>query len=165
MAKTKKRSRKASKKVDIKSTAIKVASMCAGVAVGSFINKFFGEKSQKVAGLDGDTADYVAPILTGAAGVLGMSMSKSQLLKDASLGITVAGGAAMINKIAGKTVVALSGADDYKPLPGFAGDSYVALPQFPDNNAIATHYNPDLQPVGGFGGDDVINGVKQVEII
>lgn len=141
----------ASKGGNLKALGMQTLGIVAGLAAGTLANKYLGRtdvNGQTITGMDGETSSYVTPAILSAAGIIGATNVKGSFMKNACIGLAASGGASIVNQLTKRSLVALNGDDEYTPLPGVGSYDYAALP---DNNELMTNYNPELQPVGGFG--------------
>ena len=149
-------------------SAVQIGEILAGVILGSQVKKFVEKKDvvsgTDLLGLDGETSKFTTPLLVCVAGGLTAMLAGDKHLKNVALGITVAGGAGLVNTLSGKPLVSLGEADDNPPvmLPGVG--NIPVLPGIGDINipGIPTNYDYSLdpalvqQPVGdieNFAGD------------
>ena len=140
--------------------ALRGGEVLLGIAAGSAVAKAISQKDNvsgvDLLGLDGDTSGYVSTILTAALGAACIQFGKSESLRNIGLGCMIAGSTKLVNKVAGKSLISLSGTDDEQVfLPGI-GDAeeyeYVEVngpdaldvnaPNYvPTENAWQTSYN------------------------
>jgi hypothetical protein len=141
------------KRVDLGGTFAKVGGVLLGCAVGTFVANTIGKKDAvsgvDLLGLDGETSGYVTPFVTLAGGLAVSHLASSETLKNIGLGIMAVGGAKLVNNVAGKSLVSLSGTDEEKDvpvlLPGIGGVS--EYDQLPSQNFLETQYSePVLEP-------------------
>lgn len=142
-------------------SGLQVGEILLGVALGSQVRKFVAKKDAvsgtDLLGLDGETSKYSTPLLVCVAGGVATMLAKNNKhLRNVALGLTVAGGASLVNAFSDKALVSLSGTDDNPPvilpgignapmLPGIGSDD---IPGIPSNYDYSI--NPALveQPVG-----------------
>lgn len=126
-------------------TIKRISALTGGLAAATIIQKWFNKSDaysgETVMGLDGNGAasKYLFPLGLGIAGFIGHELSDNRFIKDACLGVAAAAGAQMINKIADKTIVALSGSDEDtsgQMIPGM-GATDASYPQLPVDTAAA----------------------------
>lgn len=150
-------------KVNWAAMATKIACTLAGVAAGSYASGLIGKKDEvsgtDLLGLDGDTSNYVAPLVTAAAGGVLYASTRDENIRNVAVGIMAAGGAKVVNKLAGKSLVSLNGTDEEQPVivPGI-GDVY----ELPTENQWATTYNDPTIIPGAQNADmttEPINGI------
>lgn len=115
-------------------TLKKVGGLTAGLAVSTCVNSFLQKKSgvngdETMLGLSGDTSGYVIPAAIAILGLLGSRYVNDDFAKNICYGAAAGGFAGIVNKVANKSIVALSG-DDGKPLPGL-GATETAYQQLP----------------------------------
>lgn len=133
-------------------TALQVGCILGGLVVGSQVKNLVAKKDAvsgtDLLGLDGETSKLVTPSLVLAAGVALTALSKgNKHVKNIALGVTIAGGAGLVNAVSGKPVVALGAADDgsdYSPvvLPGVGRAGTADMPILPGvGNAPITDYS------------------------
>jgi hypothetical protein len=147
-------------KSSLMESGLQIGEILLGVALGSQVKKFVEKKDAvsgtDLLGLDGETSKYTTPVLVCVAGGLAAMFAKNNKhLRNVALGISVAGGAGLVNAMSGKSLVALGDADDNAPivlpgignvpmLPGIGND----IPDIPNNYDYSL--NPALveQPIG-----------------
>ena len=137
-------------------SALQVGEILAGVVIGSQIKKFVEKKDAvsgtDLLGLDGETSKYTSPLAVCLAGAVVTVFAPNKHLKNIALGLTVAGGAGLVNAISGKSVVALGDTDENAPivLPGIGSTEHIpALPgigEINNGNAIPDNYDYSLNP-------------------
>lgn len=133
-------------------TAMQVGCILGGLVVGSQVKNLVAKKDAvsgtDLLGFDGETSKFVTPSLILAAGAALTALSKgNKHVKNIALGVTIAGGAGLVNAISGKPVVALGAADDgsdYSPvvLPGVGRAGTADTPVLPGvGNAPITDFS------------------------
>ena len=96
------------KNVDFKDLGVRIAGTFVGIAAGSLAKDAISSNST-VEGLAGEATGYLAPALVSLAGAVVSAAMDDKFMKSAGFGITASGAATIVNKIAGKSVVSLSG--------------------------------------------------------
>lgn len=146
-------------------SGLQIGEILFGVLLGSQVKKLVEKKDAvsgtDLLGLDGVTSKYTSPFLVCVAGgVTAMFAKNNKHMRNVALGISVAGGAGLVNAFSDKPLVSLGTADDNPPiiLPGIGN-----VPMLPGiGSDIPSNYdyslNPALveQPVGdieNFAGD------------
>jgi hypothetical protein len=150
-------------------SGVQIAEILFGVVLGTQAKKLVEKKDvvsgTDLLGLDGETSKFTTPLLVCVAGSIITLLAKNHKhARNIALGITVAGGAGLVNTLSGKSLVSLGDADDNPPvvLPGVGN-----IPMLPgigdvDIPGIPTNYDYSLdpalaqQPVGdieNFAGD------------
>jgi hypothetical protein len=140
-------------KSSILDSGLQIGEILLGVAIGSQV-KIFVEKKDAVSGtdllgLDGATSRYTTPFIVCVAGGIATILAKNNKhLRNIALGISVAGGAGLVNTFSDKPVVSLGTADDNPPvfLPGIGN-----IPVLPgigetDIPGIPSNYDYSLDP-------------------
>lgn len=139
----------------------------AGLAAGTYVKNFIGQRSVNgtdLLGLSGDMSQYTTPAIVTAVGAVGLTMCKNPMLKDVALGVVAAGGAGLVNAATGKALVSLSGTEDQPVVPLLPGigdvDPNIRYDQLPSENEQVTTYNPVTE-----AGDidiDAVNGTDTI---
>ena len=97
------------KKTNNKKVLMRGLAILGGLAAGSYVKDFVAQKDATsgtdLLGLSGSTSALTSPLLVGAAGVAVMQFAKDQMLKDVGMGITLSGGAGLLNAVTGKSIV------------------------------------------------------------
>ncbi len=134
-------------------SGLQVGEILLGVALGSQVRKLVAKKDAvsgtDLLGLDGETSKYSTPLLVCVAGGVATILAKNNKhLRNVALGLTVAGGASLVNAFSDRAVVSLSGTDDNPPvvLPGIGN-----VPMLPgigsdDISDIPSNYDYSLNP-------------------
>ena len=138
-------------------SGLQIGTILLGVAIGSQVKKFVEKKDAvsgtDLLGLDGETSKFTTPFLVCAAGSVATLLAKNNKhLRNIALGISVAGGAGLVNAFSDKPVVSLGNPDEYVPvmLPGIGSPADV--PMLPGIGTIThyeqlpTQYDYDLDP-------------------
>ena len=139
-------------KSSILDSAIQIGGILAGVVLGSQVKKLVEKKDAvsgtDLLGLDGETSKFTSPLLVCAVGGAAAMLAGNKHLKNLALGVTVAGGAGLVNALSGKSLVSLGDADDNAPviLPGIG--NVPMLPGIGENNIpnIPSNYDYSLDP-------------------
>jgi len=131
--------------------------MFAGSKLASVINTNVTPAVQGVLGLDGDSKQVVAPVITAVAGLAVSQMSKNQDLKMAGYGVAAVGGAYLAKNMLNIEVLPLKGIDEAprRAIPGFGNITEDDLPLLGGGNGS----DPDLNIEGN---DLVIEGFGEV---
>jgi len=134
-------------------SGVQIGEILLGVALGSQVKKFVEKKDAvsgtDLLGLDGETSKYTTPLLVCVAGGVGTMLAKNNKhLRNVALGLSVAGGASLVNAFSNKALVSLGGADDNSPvlLPGIGN-----IPMLPgigesDIPGMPSNYDYSLDP-------------------
>ena len=126
----KKRKRKSiavPKKNEMLNLATKAGLVTAGLIAGTQLTKLIAKKDtvsgNDLLGLSGNESAYTANGIVLAAGVAAALLVDNKYVKDASIGLAISGAAGIINKVAGKSIVALGTTENEMPviLPSIAG--------------------------------------------
>lgn len=144
-----------------------IGGLAGGTIIKNAIEKKSGVSGTDLLGLDGATSKYTSPAIVTAAGFLGASMSKNSILKDICLGVVAAGGAGLVNAVAGKSVVALGDASEDAPvmlIPGIGDVDNITYNELPDESEQVTTYNPAIQATDSVDLVDYeeVNGVDEL---
>ena len=148
-------------KGNMKNFMLTGATLVAGMAVGSAINKFVAKKDAvsgtDLLGLDGQTSKWTTPLITVGAGLLVSGLSKNVHVRNIAMGIGAAGAVNLVNTVMGETKISLSGDAEEATimLPGISGgNEVVTYDELPSENELATQYSePVLAPVGDVDSD------------
>jgi len=134
-------------------SGIQIGEILLGVALGSQVKKFVQKRDAvsgtDLLGLDGETSKYTTPLLVCVAGGVATILAKNNKhFRNVALGITVAGGASLVNTFSDKPVVSLGTTDDNPPvlLPGIG--NIPMLPGIGNNDipGIPSNYDYSLDP-------------------
>ena len=144
---------KKSSKSSIMDSVVQIGEILAGVVIGSQVKKLVEKKDAvsgtDLLGLDGETSKFTSPLLVCVAGGLATMLANNKHLKNVALGLTVAGGAGLVNTLSGKAVVALGDTEEVPPvvLPGVGNAAYVpALPGIGNTETLPDAYDYSLNP-------------------
>lgn len=144
-------------------TAMQVGCILGGLVVGSQVKNIVAKKDAvsgtDLLGFDPATSKFLTPSLVLAAGAALTALSQgNKHVKNIALGVTIAGGAGLVNAVSGKSVVALGTAeeDEYAPvvLPGI-GTASADMPVLPgignvpsvdDYSQLPTNHDYSMDP-------------------
>ena len=156
------------KKTNNKKVLMRGLAILGGLAAGSYVKDFVAQKDA-TSGTDllGSTSALTSPLLVGAAGVAVMQFAKDQMLKDVGMGITLSGGAGLLNAVTGKSIVSLGSAEEQPVVPLLPGigdvEERVLYDDLPSENQLVTNYNEiteagdvDISENYGVGDVDVL---------
>lgn len=145
-----------------------IGGLAGGTIIKNAIEKKSGVSGTDLLGLDGATSKFTSPAIVTAAGFLGASLFKDSIAKDVCLGVVAAGGAGLVNAVAGKSLVALGDASEDAPvmlIPGI-GDipEDITYNELPDESEQVTTYNPAIQATDAVELVDYeeVNGVDEL---
>ena len=129
MKKTRKKQKgiNVSKKNEMLNLATKAGLITAGLIAGTQLTKLIAKKDtasgNDLLGLSGNESAYTANGIVLAAGVAAALLVGNKYVKNASIGLAISGAAGIINKVAGKSIVALGTTENEMPviLPSIEG--------------------------------------------
>lgn len=111
--------------------AMFLAGMFAGTQLANMLNRNVAPAVQGFLGLDGDSKQVVAPVVTAIAGLAISQMSSNQDVKMAGYGVAAVGGAYLAKNMLNVDVLPLRGLDGDEPgslIPGFGEVTQIDLP-------------------------------------
>ncbi|HPW66084.1 MAG TPA: hypothetical protein PLS84_03265 [Salinivirgaceae bacterium] len=108
-----------------------IGGMFLGSQLSRILNRNVSPTVSGIFGLDGnETKKIVTPVLLAASGIVAQQFVKQEIAKDICIGVAISGGAILVNELARKPVISLSGDEETEQviLPGIGNTDLVPLP-------------------------------------